>query len=532
MELALSTINTCFASTNTVHSIAYYSHLIPIVALIILSVFIYRNSGFKLAVNVFIFFVISLTFWLAADLVLWVSQNYYLVHFLWSLLDYVNLVFVLLAFYLFWIVVTGKDLPMVGKIALFIIHLPAAIVTIFGQSVVSFDQTWCESVEGDFIVKYKAIISLVAVIAVICVFLWRWFNDRDNRKKLIVITSGLILFLSIFSITEYISVITGHYEINLYGSFSLPIFIGMFVYSIVKYNYFNIKLIASNALVFSLIVIIGAQFFFIKSYVNMALNTIGFIFVLIAGFFLIKSVQKIDHQKEMLQQANEQQESLMRFINHQVKGFLTRSRLIFDTLRSDETTKFSSDVKKLIDTGFETNTQAVEMVKSLLDASNLSDGTINYQHIDFDFRALVSDIVGQFKPIAEGKGLVMNVNIDSTKEMMINGDLTHLAQAVRNLVENSIQYTNKGQVTASLVFGDKEVIFTVEDTGLGLTEEDKKVLFQQGGNGDEAQKRNANSTGYGLYIAYKIVKDHGGEIKAYSEGRDKGSKFEFKLPLV
>ena len=222
----------------------------------------------------------------------------------------------------------------------------------------------------------------------------------------------------------------------------------------------------------------------------------------------------------------------MRFINHQVKGFLTRSRLIFDTLRGEENEKFSSDIKKLIDVGFDTNTQAVEMVKSLLDASNLSDGTINYQHIDFDFRALVSDIVGQLKPIAEGKGLKMDVKIDASKEMMVNGDLTHLAQAVRNIIENSIQYTNTGEVKVSLLFENKEVVFVVEDTGLGLTEEDKKVLFHQGGHGNEAQKRNANSTGYGLYITYKIIKDHGGNIEAHSEGRDKGSKFEFRLPLV
>ena len=64
------------------------------------------------------------------------------------------------------------------------------------------------------------------------------------------------------------------------------------------------------------------------------------------------------------------------------------------------------------------------------------------------------------------------------------------------------------------------------------TEDDKKVLFQQGGRGEEAQKRNVNSTGYGLYITYKIIKDHQGHIKAISAGRDKGSTFEVKLPLV
>jgi signal transduction histidine kinase len=415
---------------------------------------------------------------------------------------------------------------------LFAIQLPAAFATIFGQSVVGFDQTWCESTEGGFIVKYKAVVSLVAIVAVIGVFFWRWFKEKGDRKKLVVITTGLLLFLSIFSITEYISVMTGHYEINLYGSFSLPIFIGMLVYSIVKYNSFDVKLIASNALVLSLVVIIGAQFFFIRSPINMALNSVGFLFVMIAGYYLVKSVQQIEKQKELLQKANEQQQSLMRFINHQVKGFLTRSRLIFDALKNDEYGALTPEARKLVDVGFDTNTQAVQMVKSLLDASNLQDGTVNYQHVNFDFRALVNDIILQLKPMAEAKGLTMNSQIDASKEMMVNGDLTHLAQAVRNLIENAIQYTSAGAVNVALGVEDKNVLFKVSDTGLGLSDEDKAILFRQGGRGNEAQKRNVNSTGYGLFITYKIVKDHKGHVKASSAGRDKGSTFEFKLPLV
>jgi two-component system sensor histidine kinase/response regulator len=249
---------------------------------------------------------------------------------------------------------------------------------------------------------------------------------------------------------------------------------------------------------------------------------------------LVKSVAAEIEQldKSFSKKPTTQQESLMRFINHQVKGFLTRSRLIFDALKNDEYGKLSPEAKKLVDVGFDTNTQAVQMVKSLLDASNLEDGTVNYQHVNFDFRALVSDILGQLKPVAESKGLKLNSEIDPTKEMMVNGDLTHLAQAVRNLIENAIQYTNAGAVTVSMSVLDKKVLFKVSDTGMGLSEEDKKVLFRQGGRGEEAQRRNVNSTGYGLYITYKIVKDHGGTMKATSAGRDKGSTFEFVLSLV
>ncbi len=532
MDLVLNTINTCFASTNAVHTIAYYSHLIPIAASVILCIFIYNNSKFKLAVNAFILFILSLSFWLIADLITWVSQDYYLIHFFWSLLDYVNLIFVLLSCYLFWVIVVGRDFSTWAKIILFAIQIPAFLITVADQSVISFNQYWCESVGGDFIVDYKAILSIISIAFVVIVSIWRWIVDKENRMRNLIVGIGLILFLSIFSVTEYISAITGHYEINLYGTFSLPIFIGMLVYSIVKYNSLGVKLIASNALVFSLIVITGAQFFFIRNPINVALNSVSFIFVVIAGYYLIKSVKQVEQQKTLLEKANSQQESLMRFINHQVKGFLTRSRTIFDALKTGEYGSMTPEAQKLVDVGFDTNTQAVQMVRSLLDASNLHDGTVSYQHVNFDFRALVSDIIGQLKPIAEGKKLQLNAIIDASKEMMVNGDLTHLAQAVRNLIENSIQYTNAGAVTVSLQTEKGKILFKVSDTGLGLSEDDKKVLFTQGGRGEEAKKRNVNSTGYGLYITYKIIKDHNGTIVAQSAGRDKGATFEVVLPLV
>ena len=65
----------------------------------------------------------------------------------------------------------------------------------------------------------------------------------------------------------------------------------------------------------------------------------------------------------------------------------------------------------------------------------------------------------------------------------------------------------------------------IKDTGVGLSDDDKQKIFQSGGRGSEALKYNANSTGYGLFIAKKIVEAHNMYIWGESEGRDKGSKF-------
>jgi signal transduction histidine kinase len=79
---------------------------------------------------------------------------------------------------------------------------------------------------------------------------------------------------------------------------------------------------------------------------------------------------------------------------------------------------------------------------------------------------------------------------------------------------------------------DGNALLSVKDSGIGITDEDKKNLFTEGGRGRNAIKTNVNSTGYGLYIAKQIVDAHGGRIWAESEGQGKGSTFYVELKLI
>jgi signal transduction histidine kinase len=70
----------------------------------------------------------------------------------------------------------------------------------------------------------------------------------------------------------------------------------------------------------------------------------------------------------------------------------------------------------------------------------------------------------------------------------------------------------------------------IEDTGVGLSSEDKSKLFKSGGRGEDSLKINVNSTGYGLVFVKGVVNAHGGRVWAESEGRGKGSTFVIELP--
>lgn len=521
-------------SENVYSPLLYYSYFGALIPSALIALLVFFSGSKKLPNKLILMMVLSFSAWVFFALVTWATEFPNMTMFAWSFLIILEPLVYFFALYFVYVMIFEKDFSILQKIIFSSPLLVTFILTPTKYGLIGYDLSNCDraAVEG-IVATYGYVLEFIYIILILGFFGYFLKKNSDHiaRKRATLITTGIVLFLLSFSLGNILEVFTENWLIGQYGLFGAPIFVAFLAYSMVKYKTFNTKIIGAQALVAALWILVLSMLF-VRRIENMKYVIVGtLVLVTIFGYYLIKSVRQIEQQKTLLEKANAQQESLMRFINHQVKGFLTRSRTIFDALKTGEYGSMSDEAKKLVDVGFDTNTQAVQMVRSLLDASNLHDGTVSYQHVNFDFRALVSDIVGQLKPIAEGKKLQLNVNIDASKEMMVNGDLTHLAQAVRNLIENAIQYTSAGAVSVSLQIENKNVVLKVVDTGLGLTEEDRKVLFTQGGRGEEARKRNVNSTGYGLYITYKIVKDHKGTISATSAGRDKGSTFEVKLPL-
>ena len=109
---------------------------------------------------------------------------------------------------------------------------------------------------------------------------------------------------------------------------------------------------------------------------------------------------------------------------------------------------------------------------------------------------------------------------------------------LKNIIEKGVKYTPPGTIRVELTDGDPstplrtgKINFSVQDSGVGITPEDKQNLFTEGGHGKDSVKINVHSTGYGLFIAKQVVEAHGGKIWAESEGQGKGSKFIVEFPI-
>ncbi len=116
------------------------------------------------------------------------------------------------------------------------------------------------------------------------------------------------------------------------------------------------------------------------------------------------------------------------------------------------------------------------------------------------------------------------------------GDEARLNQILTNLAGNAVKFTEKGKVEICVTAGDRapggkrKVIFTVTDTGIGIPDDKKDMLFRAFSQVDESHSRSYGGTGLGLAISKEIVERMGGTITFTSE-EGKGSTFSFTIPL-
>jgi signal transduction histidine kinase len=520
-------------SENVFSPLLYYSYFGSLIPSVLIALFVFLSGPKKISNKLLLMMILSFSGWIFFNLVTWATELPSMTMFAWSFLIILEPLVYFFALYFVYTMIFEKDFSFGQKLLFASPLLVTFLLTPTKFGLLGYDLSNCDraAIEG-IVATYGYAIEFVYILLIMGFFGYFLMITKDAvlRKKAALITTGIVLFLLSFSAGNILEVFTENWLIGQYGLFGAPIFVGFLAYSMVKYKTFNTKILGTQVLVVGLWVAVLSMLF-VRNIENVRYVVLGtLLLVTIFGYQLIRSVLQIEQQKVSLQKANEQQQSLMRFINHQVKGFFTRSRIIFDSLKNGEYGKLPPEAAELVQVGFDTNTEGVQMVKSLLDAANLHDGTVQYKKVRLDFRALVSDIAGQVREMATGKGLTFDVV--ATDPAFIFGDLTHLAQAVRNLIENAIQYTEKGVVSVTLRVQSGNAVLAVSDSGLGLTPEDRARLFKQGGRGEEATRRNVNSTGYGLYITKQIVKAHNGTIEVASAGRDKGSTFTISIPLA
>jgi two-component system sensor histidine kinase VicK len=147
-----------------------------------------------------------------------------------------------------------------------------------------------------------------------------------------------------------------------------------------------------------------------------------------------------------------------------------------------------------------------------------------------DLREIVTDSVRKLEVHFQNKNQRLNMQI-SDEAVPIYADRGKIQQVIINLLTNAIKYTpENGNIRISAQVVDKNAIFEVQDSGIGIPKEDIKRIFERFYRVDKGRSRAQGGTGLGLSIAHNIIKQHKGSIKVSSE-LEKGSIFTVYFPV-
>lgn len=519
-------------------ALLYYVLISTTMIALIVGFYVFWNGRQFLLNRILLAISMSFLLWTLSNLIEWTNIHSNFILFVWSFQGVILGLIAIFCIYFIYVFLDKKDVSARIK-ALFITLLAPILFFTPTLYLSGFDITTCDAFKFEWM-PFKIYYTLLGILTMIWIIflLIRHYRiaTSDFKKQIILMGVGIESFLFLFFMWTFLTYyLTGigvlsDSRLEIYGLFGMVIFMIYISILIVRFKAFNVKLIATQALVWGLAILIGSQFFFIKIPTNFVLNGIGFLMTIILGQFLIKSVKKEIEQREELAKLLQQRESLVHLVTHKVKGSFTHSKYIFAGILDGSFGETNEEIKRRAKQGLESDDMGIETVDLVLNADNLQKGAVKYEMKPFDLKETVLKAIENERGPIESKGLKLETEINN-EDYTITGDPFWLKEALHNLIENSSEYTPNGEIMVKLEKINDKILFSIKDTGVGINEEDKKTLFTEGGRGKESVKVNVNSTGYGLFTVKLIADAHRGRVWAESQGAGKGSTFFMELPI-
>jgi PAS domain S-box-containing protein len=198
-------------------------------------------------------------------------------------------------------------------------------------------------------------------------------------------------------------------------------------------------------------------------------------------------------------------------------------------------TPLSREQKDYIDTVRASGEMLLAILNDVLDLSKIEAGKLELERADFSLRQLLDEVLDLFHESARQKSLLLSSEIPVDLPVRVVGDSYRLRQVFSNLISNAIKFTSNGEVRLIVQVEERaqnriKYRFSVQDTGIGISEEGKRRLFHAFSQADSSMTRKFGGTGLGLAISRRLTQMLGGDIGLDSTA-GKGSLFWFTVSL-
>jgi len=242
---------------------------------------------------------------------------------------------------------------------------------------------------------------------------------------------------------------------------------------------------------------------------------------------IVVSLKDITERTKIEQMKNE----FIASVSHELKTPLTIIKEATDLVVDEIPGKIVEGQRDILTTAQENIDRLSNIINSLLDISRIESGKLKLYTKPVNMSELIKNTVSDFKYLAEQKGILLDYKVTQDK-VDISCDADKIRQVLVNLIFNALKFTSQdGRIKVICNENGNEVIVSVQDTGIGISEENIPRLFDRFIQFGREPGPGEKGTGLGLAISKGIVELHKGRVWVESK-LNKGSEFYFSLPKL
>ncbi len=238
----------------------------------------------------------------------------------------------------------------------------------------------------------------------------------------------------------------------------------------------------------------------------------------------------LEENKKLLR-LNKIRKDLITRVSHELKTPLTSMYGASQILLKHLIDKIDEDVLRFIEIFHRGALRLKKLIESLIDASRIETGKLELRLNNENLVEIIRECVDEMNYLSNNR--YQTINIDLPKDCYLNVDIIRIQQVITNILSNAIKNSpENSSIYINLLENNRNVDINIKDNGIGITKEEKSLLFEKFGKMERYGMDlgvDIEGSGLGLYISKEIIDLHGGQILVESEGRNKGALFTVRL---